>query len=700
MKENGRRGEYRSYRKYGRVRSALHRWMAVMLGIVLLAGQLDISVYAMEEPAVYSVPAADDTAEQEMAVEYVPTEQAAVDTDESDVPDQDGEIPGKSEREEEKPGTEEQPAEGGNDGDDLTGEEEKGEGGEGEAVAETAEDEDTEAGELISIAEEAKMVSQSETRVSTSFKVDGFTYYVLDEERHYVSVQWINWPGEGTLTIPDTVTWEGQKYTVTEVHRSGFWQSQKMTKVVIPDTITVLGEGAFRKCPNLSEVVFSQNLTEIEKEAFKECESLQTVILPESIDVIGYGAFEKCKQLTTVRMPDKKIAYNAGVFVQCVNLTNIEGIIKPPMTEIPMTMFSGCRSLTEVTIPNSITRIGPFAFSQCENLIILRVAVTVTEEGSVSPISCMDSEAFTQCPEDRRIIFLEADGKNPLAGDDLAAAVKAYDKVTDNHEFADDGKWYGWNLPAAGPHTITATATTGGTIAPSGNVLVAEGDDQTFTITPNKGYQLKSIVVDGEAVQADGESEVITRDAVVTAKKYTFANVQNDHTIAVSFEKASGGDTLGDDTPPGGDDTPPSGGGDTPPGGGSDNDAALMAENADAQIIALKADPAKATPAADSPAAPKNTQGKEPKTGDSTHVEIYATIAMIAGFTYLLLYFIEERHGMTEREKEVFVAAFIRWAKKGGTFRKCCALAAIFCILAYYHSVGKRTGGQVCPAQN
>jgi len=86
----------------------------------------------------------------------------------------------------------------------------------------------------------------------------------------------------------------------------------------------------------------------------------------------------------------------------------------------------------------------------------------------------------------------------------------------------------------------------------------------------------------------------------------------------------------------------------------------------------------------------KEGQAKEPKTGDASYIEVYATLAMIAGLTWLLLCFMEERRGMSVREKEVFVAAFIRWAKKGGIFRKCCAFAAIFCILAYYHGIGRR----------
>lgn len=85
------------------------------------------------------------------------------------------------------------------------------------------------------------------------------------------------------------------------------------------------------------------------------------------------------------------------------------------------------------------------------------------------------------------------------------------------------------------------------------------------------------------------------------------------------------------------------------------------------------------------------SDGKEPKTGDSSSVRLYATAAMIVGFIYLLLYFADRARGMTEHEKDVFVAAFIRWAKKGGIFRKICAFAAIFVLLAYYHGIGKRT---------
>lgn len=81
----------------------------------------------------------------------------------------------------------------------------------------------------------------------------------------------------------------------------------------------------------------------------------------------------------------------------------------------------------------------------------------------------------------------------------------------------------------------------------------------------------------------------------------------------------------------------------------------------------------------------------EPDTGDtSVQVEVYATVAMIAGMFYLLLYFSTGQNGMTEEEKNEFVSRLLGWAKRGSKCRKYIALAAIFWVLFYYHSIGKR----------
>lgn len=81
----------------------------------------------------------------------------------------------------------------------------------------------------------------------------------------------------------------------------------------------------------------------------------------------------------------------------------------------------------------------------------------------------------------------------------------------------------------------------------------------------------------------------------------------------------------------------------------------------------------------------------EPQTGDATPIELCATLSMIAGFTYLLLYFADRKRGMTEETKKELVSRLIGWGKQGGKIRKYFALAAIFTLLVYYHSIGKKT---------
>ena len=74
-------------------------------------------------------------------------------------------------------------------------------------------------------------------------------------------------------------------------------------------------------------------------------------------------------------------------------------------------------------------------------------------------------------------------------------------------------------------YTIKATAGAGGSISPSGNVSVRGGRDQAFTITPDKGYAVANVKIDGRSIGA--------------VKSYTFENVKRAHTIEVSFTRAN-----------------------------------------------------------------------------------------------------------------------------------------------------------------
>lgn len=81
-------------------------------------------------------------------------------------------------------------------------------------------------------------------------------------------------------------------------------------------------------------------------------------------------------------------------------------------------------------------------------------------------------------------------------------------------------------------YTIKATAGTNGSISPSGWTSVSHGWDQTFTITPDKGYAVAKVLVDGKSVGS--------------VKSYTFKNVTKDHTIEVVFVKGTASPSTGD----------------------------------------------------------------------------------------------------------------------------------------------------------
>lgn len=86
----------------------------------------------------------------------------------------------------------------------------------------------------------------------------------------------------------------------------------------------------------------------------------------------------------------------------------------------------------------------------------------------------------------------------------------------------------------------------------------------------------------------------------------------------------------------------------------------------------------------------RSSDDDDPQTGDNMPLEFYATITMISGLSYVLLLFRNGRCGMTELKKKELVSRIVRWACRGGKFRRIMAYAAIVLLLVYYHSIGKK----------
>ena len=122
---------------------------------------------------------------------------------------------------------------------------------------------------------------------------------------------------------------------------------------------------------------------------------------------------------------------------------------------------------------------------------------TTREEGNIEYWHCEACEKY----------FSDADAKNEIT--------QAQTVIPKRQSSGSNYSYY----------TIKATAGAGGSISPSGSVSVREGSDRTFTITPDKGYAVANVKIDGKSIGA--------------VKSYTFENVRRNHTIEVSFARAN-----------------------------------------------------------------------------------------------------------------------------------------------------------------
>jgi len=171
----------------------------------------------------------------------------------------------------------------------------------------------------------------------------------------------IRYSGGGAVIVPTNVNGS----IVTSIGDGAFFDCFNVDSVTIPDTVTNIGETAFR-FSGLTSITIPGSVSSIGGGAFSSCWSLTNATLDNGVTSIGEYAFQGCFGLIQVTIPDSVTSIGEDAFAGCITLTNVT--IPRSVTSIGSAAFSD-DPLTNIIIPGSVTSIETNAF---QDLFALR----------------------------------------------------------------------------------------------------------------------------------------------------------------------------------------------------------------------------------------------------------------------------------------------------------------------------------------
>lgn len=251
-----------------------------------------------------------------------------------------------------------------------------------------------------------------------SFEVDGLEYEVIGNTNNVAVSEIYGKEYTGNIVIPSTVTYEYKTYTVTAIADDAFEDTEitgveipetvtvidegafcdcsKLASIVIPNSVTIVGECAFQGCSSLASITLGSGLTDIKEEAFSYCPALTSVEIPAGVKNIEPYVFGECPAIESIKVEAGNKVYdsrnNCNAIIETSTSTLVVGcknsVIPSGIKAIGEAAFSGCSKLASIIIPEGVTVIGPDAFCGCSSLTSIELPQTVTFIGGYAFCEC------------------------------------------------------------------------------------------------------------------------------------------------------------------------------------------------------------------------------------------------------------------------------------------------------------------------
>ena len=243
--------------------------------------------------------------------------------------------------------------------------------------------------------------------------------------------------------------------------------------------------------------------------------------------ILGDLGFDNVRQLKLsnisgdISIDDVTIVYPSGE-----NLTYVSGYEAKPTTNTSMLINGLLKTTQYYFVVRAIAGAETSENSVEGNVTTLDKVETpqiTPPSGSYSPFTCTIT-----CATEDAVIYYTLDNSEPTTSSNLYSggiAINSSCTVTAKAFKAGFASSDTVKAIYVVKHTITATAGSNGSISPSGTVAVSHGTSQAFTITPNTGYEIDEVLIDG-----------VNNPTAVSSGTYSFTTVTANHTIAVTFK--------------------------------------------------------------------------------------------------------------------------------------------------------------------
>ena len=370
-------------------------------------------------------------------------------------------------------------------------------------------------------------------------------------------------------------------YGLKEIDSQVFYECDALNNVSIPDSVTSIGSQAFYGCDTLSDVQFGIGVKEIPDSAFRQCQSLIGITLPRYCTKVASNAFAENTKMTkvTVFPSMTSIENNSFSYPAKMTMRGVSGsyaqtyaknrnmtfeAINNPVTGLKFYKdsldFSGTwetkvlplnilpsDSTADITYTSADENIATVENGVVKSVGYGTTTITAQSGSSKATITINVLRSANSVSLDKTELSMEVGDKATLKA--TMNPSNATDKLTwstsntnvvkvDNGNVTavgagkatvivttTSGKTASCTVEVTGSFTITAEAGGNGTISPSGVKSVKSNEKVTYNITPNYGYVVKDVLVNGKSVGA--------------VETYTFNGITADSTIKAEFTKVN-----------------------------------------------------------------------------------------------------------------------------------------------------------------